>query len=137
MGKWQILYLQTRYRSKLALLFWFGLIHVTIRRNLAYLLRFETLRLNNLIKKLIHFYCLSITFRLQLLKVLDSERRVVLLAYMNLAHIRSVRTYPRDSGNSKVRAKAENYDWSIFNQTKSAVERWRQLQSFKYIQRHL
>ena len=35
MGKWQILYLQTRYRSKLGWFFWFGPIHVTIRRNLA------------------------------------------------------------------------------------------------------
>ena len=35
MGKWQILDLRTRYRSKLGWFFWFGLIHVTIRRNLA------------------------------------------------------------------------------------------------------
>ena len=34
MGKWQILYLRTRYRSKLGWLFWFGLIHVTICCNL-------------------------------------------------------------------------------------------------------
>ena len=36
-GKWQILYLRTRYRSKLGWFFWFGPIHVTIRRNLDYL----------------------------------------------------------------------------------------------------
>ena len=35
MGKWQILYLRTRYRSKLGSFFWFGPIHVTIRRNLG------------------------------------------------------------------------------------------------------
>ena len=35
MGKWQILYLRTRYRSKWGWFFWFGPIHVTIRRNLA------------------------------------------------------------------------------------------------------
>ena len=35
MGKWQILYLRTGYRSKLGWFFWFGTIHVTIRRNLA------------------------------------------------------------------------------------------------------
>ena len=34
-GKWQIVYLQTRYRSKLGWFFWFGLIHVRIHRNLA------------------------------------------------------------------------------------------------------
>ena len=34
MGKWHILYLRTRNRSKLGWFFWFGLIHVTIRRNL-------------------------------------------------------------------------------------------------------
>ena len=34
MGKWQILYLRTRYRSKLGWFFWFGPIHVTIHRNL-------------------------------------------------------------------------------------------------------
>ena len=33
--KWQILYLQTRYRSKLGWFFWFGPIYVTIRRNLG------------------------------------------------------------------------------------------------------
>ena len=35
MEKWQILYLRTRYRSKLGWFFWFGSIHVTMRRNLA------------------------------------------------------------------------------------------------------
>ena len=35
MVKWQILYLRTRYRSKLGWFFWFGPIHVTIRCNLA------------------------------------------------------------------------------------------------------
>ena len=35
MGKWQILYLRTRHRSKLGCFFWFGPIHVTIRRNLG------------------------------------------------------------------------------------------------------
>ena len=34
MGKWQILYLRTRYRSKLGWFFWLGPIHMTIRRNL-------------------------------------------------------------------------------------------------------
>ena len=35
MGKWEILYLRTRYRSKLGWFFWFGPIHVTICRNLV------------------------------------------------------------------------------------------------------
>ena len=34
MRKWQILYLRTRYRSKLGWFFWFGPIHVTIHHNL-------------------------------------------------------------------------------------------------------
>ena len=33
-GKWKILYLLTRYRAKLGWFFWFGPIHVMIRRNL-------------------------------------------------------------------------------------------------------
>ena len=43
MGKWQMLYLRTRYRTKLGWFFWFGPIHLTIRRNLAIaqLLRFQ------------------------------------------------------------------------------------------------
>ena len=32
---WLKMYLRTRYRSKLGWFFWFGPIHVTIRRNLA------------------------------------------------------------------------------------------------------
>ena len=35
MGKWQIMYLRTRYRSELGWFFWFGPIDVTIRRNLG------------------------------------------------------------------------------------------------------
>ena len=35
MRKWQILYLRTRYRSKLGWFFWFGPIHVMMRRNLV------------------------------------------------------------------------------------------------------
>ena len=34
-NSWLKMYLQTRYRSKLGWFFWFGPIHVTIRRNLG------------------------------------------------------------------------------------------------------
>ena len=53
MGKWQIVYLRTRYRSKLGWFFWFSPIHVTIRRSLDINLGFiET-----------HCGCLQLRFR--------------------------------------------------------------------------
>ena len=62
MGKWQMLYLRTRYRSKLGWFFKFGQIHVTIRHNLAFCVHCKSLTLTPRFPALLQYMPLLTSF---------------------------------------------------------------------------